>query len=369
MGHNNQRTILLVDPDLNRATSTATAIRRSLTDVSIEIVASEAAALCRIGAWAGSRYACVILPDDASDVATQAPFRTSIRKRCGKVRIPVIEAPRFARSTTALISRLGSTDAGWLSGKSLVGRILQVIDQTRSQQPQDTTPPNPESLPPEQSRPPRQRGQITSRTAMAMLRAIFEKDAATGTHCMWVGWLAAEIGRTIGAGNTQIEQLRTAGVLHDLGKLSIPGYILQKPGPLTQAERNVVDRHVMIGADLVARYEMNPLIERAIRCHHDWFDGTRVLSGCPDRTRPVYGRILAVADAFQSMIEERPYRPRNSTRQALDELKRCSGTQFDPRLVDAMLNLMTDAERTASRHPVPSPIRSQVATTPPVGTA
>lgn len=184
-----------------------------------------------------------------------------------------------------------------------------------------------------------------SHTAMAMARAIGEKDHATGAHCMWVGWLAAEVGRQLGMNEHQADQLHTAGVLHDLGKISVPSAILLKPGPLTQQERDLVDCHADIGADLVNRQHADIKIQQAIRYHHDWFDGSRGNSGKSGPNLPHYARILSVADSFQSMIEERPYRPALSIEEALCELRRCSGSQFDPDVVEVLAKVVTDQDR------------------------
>ncbi len=184
-----------------------------------------------------------------------------------------------------------------------------------------------------------------SRAAMAMARAIGEKDHATGAHCMWVGWVAAEIGRQLGLSEHQVDQLHTAGVLHDLGKISVPSAILLKPGPLTEQERDLVDCHADIGADLVSHQQADIKIQQAIRYHHDWYDGSRGTSGKRGQSLPHYARILSVADSFQSMIEERPYRPALSIEEALCELRRCCGSQFDPDVVEVLAQVVTDQDR------------------------
>ncbi len=175
---------------------------------------------------------------------------------------------------------------------------------------------------------------------MAMARAIREKDEATGDHCMWVGWLAAEIGQQLGLSLTQAERLRTAGILHDLGKICVPKSILHKPGPLTERERRLVRRHADIGADIVAHHDHDPQVQQAVRYHHDWYDGRQGRSHQRGSHLPLYARILAVADAFQSMVEERPYRRPRSSGEALQELRRCCGTQFDPDVVDALAAIL-----------------------------
>jgi len=180
-----------------------------------------------------------------------------------------------------------------------------------------------------------------SNEAMVMARAIAEKDQPTGSHCMWVGWLASQIARRMGMGAEQTETLHIAGILHDLGKIGIPEAILLKPGPLTEQERELIDCHAQIGAEIVARHKGDRRIQTAIRYHHDWFDGTKGISGLKGSRLPRSARILAVADSFQSMIEDRPYRSSLRPEQAVAELRRCSGTQFDPAIVEVLADIMT----------------------------
>jgi putative nucleotidyltransferase with HDIG domain len=185
---------------------------------------------------------------------------------------------------------------------------------------------------------------------MAMARAICEKDHATGAHCMWVGWLSAEIGRRLSMSPDEIEELRTAGILHDIGKIGVPDAILLKPGPLSTGERQVIDRHAEIGADLVARHHAGVAIRQAIRFHHDWYDGRRSASRRIGNDLPWYARILAVADAFQSMVEERPYRASRPPTEAIEELRRGSGTQFDPFIVEVLAEILDEAQAHEATH-------------------
>jgi putative nucleotidyltransferase with HDIG domain len=170
---------------------------------------------------------------------------------------------------------------------------------------------------------------------------------------MWVGWLAAEIAQRVGLSTLQTEQLRVAGILHDVGKIGLPEAILLKPGPLTESERNLVDCHAEIGASLLARHRADPEIQQAIRCHHDWYDGSRGVSGLSGEALPRSARILAVADSFQSMVEDRPYRPPRTAVEAVAELRRCSGGQFDPAIVEVVSEIMSSSAGRASAPDAP----------------
>jgi diguanylate cyclase (GGDEF)-like protein len=131
--------------------------------------------------------------------------------------------------------------------------------------------------------------------------------------------------------------LRLAGMLHDVGKVAVPDEILRKPGPLTEAEYAEVRRHPLIGADLVARVEgLDPIVPW-IRHSHEHFDGTGYPSGLRGEDIPVAARILLVADAFDAMTSDRPYRGALSHDEALQELQAQAGSQFDPRCVELLL--------------------------------
>lgn len=195
---------------------------------------------------------------------------------------------------------------------------------------------------------------MAARTTLVMGRAIAEKDHSTGSHCLWVGWLSAEIGRRLGLRKRRTEQLQVAGILHDLGKIGIPGTILLKPGPLSDWERDLVDSHAQIGAELVAYRGVSRRVRQAIQYHHDWYDGSKGQSGLRGKRLPQDARILAIADSFQSMIEDRPYRQRMTPDEAMAELRRCSGSQFDPAIVAVLAEIMELREPTeGAPHPTP----------------
>ena len=131
--------------------------------------------------------------------------------------------------------------------------------------------------------------------------------------------------------------LHLAGMLHDVGKVAVPDGILRKPGPLTEVEFDEVRRHSTIGADLVARVEgLDPIVPW-IRHSHEHFDGTGYPSGLRGEDIPLAARILLVADAFDAMTSDRPYRDALSHEEALRELEAHAGGQFDPRCVELLV--------------------------------
>jgi diguanylate cyclase (GGDEF)-like protein len=172
------------------------------------------------------------------------------------------------------------------------------------------------------------------RAAASLAKAVDARDAYTGSHSERVGELAARIARRLGGDEAQIELTRLAASLHDLGKLAIPEEILRKPGALNESERLVLQRHPQIGFRMLESLGVEPIAEWVLH-HHERWDG----DGYPNRLRgdeiPLGARIIFVADAYDAMTSERVYRKPLTPREALDELERCAGTQFDPQIVEA----------------------------------
>jgi diguanylate cyclase (GGDEF)-like protein len=172
------------------------------------------------------------------------------------------------------------------------------------------------------------------RAAASLAKAVDARDAYIGSHSDRVGELAARIARRLGVEESQVELTRVAASLHDLGKLAIPEEILRKPGALNASERLVLQRHPQIGHRMLESLGVEPIAEWVLH-HHERWDG----AGYPNRLRgeeiPLGARIIFVADAYDAMTSERVYREARSPSDALEELERCSGSQFDPTIVDA----------------------------------
>jgi diguanylate cyclase (GGDEF)-like protein/putative nucleotidyltransferase with HDIG domain len=184
------------------------------------------------------------------------------------------------------------------------------------------------------------------RAASSLAHAIDERDAYTGSHSYMVGELAARIATALGLDREQVELIRLAGSLHDLGKLAIPEEILRKPGPLNEAERLVLERHPQIGHRMLESLGVEPVASWVLH-HHERWDG----HGYPGRLAreqiPLGSRIVFVADAYDAMTTDRVYRRRVSHELAAAELGRCSGSQFDPRIVDTFIAGVGRAELVA----------------------
>jgi diguanylate cyclase (GGDEF)-like protein/putative nucleotidyltransferase with HDIG domain len=172
------------------------------------------------------------------------------------------------------------------------------------------------------------------RAAASLARAVDARDVYTGSHSERVADLAARTARRLGLAEEDVELTRLAGSLHDLGKLAIPEEILRKPGPLTEPERIVLERHPQIGFRMLESLGVDPVAEWVLH-HHERWDGSGYPDGLAGERIPLGARIIFVADAFDAMTSERVYRSRVLPAEAIAELERCAGTQFDPDVIAA----------------------------------
>ncbi len=143
---------------------------------------------------------------------------------------------------------------------------------------------------------------------------------------------------------THSARLRIAGLLHDVGKVGVPDHILRKPASLNGDELVAVRQHVTLGELIVKGIPNQNEVVGAISTHHERFDGNGYPRGLKGKEIPLLGRILAVADAYSAMISDRPYRQALPAEEAVAELRRVSGTQLDPEVVQAFLELLEEDE-------------------------
>ncbi|MFZ0342446.1 MAG: diguanylate cyclase [Gaiellaceae bacterium] len=173
------------------------------------------------------------------------------------------------------------------------------------------------------------------RAAESLAKAVDERDAYTGSHSQRVGEYSARIARRLGADDAAVELTRLAGNLHDLGKLAIPEEVLRKPDELSEAERLILERHPQIGYRMLESLGVQPVAEWVLH-HHERWDGAGYPNRLVGEQIPLGARIVFVADAYDAMTSERAYSQAMSQRDALAELERCAGTQFDPAVVKAL---------------------------------
>ena len=155
---------------------------------------------------------------------------------------------------------------------------------------------------------------------------------------------------TLGLAEDRVDRIHAAGVLHDLGKLGIADAILYKPGPLDNGEWKEIMRHPEIGARILEHAGLSD-IAGWVRAHHERLDGRGYPKGIGGHEIPLEARILAVADAYEAMVADRPYRAGMPAGSACEELLRCSGTQFDPAIVDAFLAALERGEEELDAQP------------------
>ncbi len=201
--------------------------------------------------------------------------------------------------------------------------------------------------------------EMFTQTIDALAHAVDNRDPFTGQHSRRVKTIAGDIGAVMRLGVADLEALEWGGLLHDVGKIGVPDSVLLKQDRLTRDERMMMNSHPVLGAQIIQPVTRLARELPIIRHHHEWYNG----SGYPDRLIgdeiPLLARILHVADSFEAMTAARPYRMTPLTaEQALAELRKFAGIQFDPRVVDAFVNThwvegVEDPGRTTQTPPIP----------------
>lgn len=172
-------------------------------------------------------------------------------------------------------------------------------------------------------------------TLKALVTSLEAKDPYTKEHSERVTFFALKLAEEMGCPEEEMDSLRFAGPLHDIGKIGIRDHILMKPGKLTREEYEIIKTHPVIGAEIVKHLGLLPAETAIVRHHHERWDGNGYPDGLKERDIPRLSRILAIADTFDAITSSRPYRKAGSFTFAIEEIKRYSGIQFDPECVDA----------------------------------
>ncbi len=176
------------------------------------------------------------------------------------------------------------------------------------------------------------------RSIASLVRAIDARDNYTMNHCRRTTLYAIHLARFIGCSLDVIDAFRFAGPLHDVGKIGIRDAILLKPERLTKEEFEIMKSHPMIGEDIVGILSLGELETAIVRNHHERFDGRGYPDGLGGKDIPLVARIFAVVDTYDAMTTTRPYRPARTHEEAIAELIRCSGSQFDREIVEAFID-------------------------------
>ncbi len=174
----------------------------------------------------------------------------------------------------------------------------------------------------------------------SLVIALEAKDKYTAGHSKRVGEIALTMAREIGLSKEDLENLRWGSLLHDVGKIAVDQVVQNKPGRLTAEEHEHIMIHSQVGAEIV-RPVVNPMVVEIVEHHHDRYDGEDSHQAISGKDIPLGARILAVADTFDAMTSDRPYRRALPIAQSLAEIQKCGGSQFDPEIVNVFLKLYT----------------------------
>lgn len=177
-------------------------------------------------------------------------------------------------------------------------------------------------------------------TVEALVRAIEAKDSYTKGHSENVALFAVAIAREMGFTADQLEEMRVGGVLHDVGKIGVPEMIINKNNALTEEEWAIIKEHPRVAAKILDPFNTSKEVLAMVYHHHERYDGKGYPAGLRGNDIPLAARILKVADSFEAMVSNRAYRAAMSRSEAMQELKACSGTQFDPAVVTAFMRAL-----------------------------
>jgi putative nucleotidyltransferase with HDIG domain len=177
-------------------------------------------------------------------------------------------------------------------------------------------------------------------TVLSLAKAVDARDSYTSDHSQRLAVWAESVAVELGCDESEIQDILWAALLHDIGKIGVPDDILRKPGPLTEAEWSIMKQHPIIGAEIIDPVRSLSEVAPLIRAHQEKYDGSGYPDGLVGEAIPLGARILAVVDAYSAITDDRVYRQARSHAEAVEELRRCAGTQFDPQVVEVFLALL-----------------------------
>jgi diguanylate cyclase (GGDEF)-like protein/putative nucleotidyltransferase with HDIG domain len=183
-------------------------------------------------------------------------------------------------------------------------------------------------------------GVLAEDTIAGLAEALLERDRYTGEHSEVVAELAAQVARSLGLGEREVERVRAAALLHDIGKVGIPDDILHKARDLSEAEWHTMREHPVIGERIVRTIPGLGPVARIIRHEHERFDGSGYPDGLTGAEIPIGARIILACDAYHAMTSDRPYRQAMSHGQAIRELAEGAGSQFDPQVTEVLIGYL-----------------------------
>src|SRR5687767_9151183 len=195
----------------------------------------------------------------------------------------------------------------------------------------------------------RRRAQLMSEVHLAAVEAlalaIDAKDQTAPNHVRRVQAFATGLARAVGMSEDEVQGVRTAALLHDIGKLAVPEHILAKPGPLTHEEFQKVRTHPQVGADIIASVPFPYPVAPLILSHHERWDGRGYPAGLKENEIPLGARVLCIVDYFDALTSDRPYHRGISVDAALALIQQEAGKALDPRVVDAFVTRLPELQR------------------------
>ena len=178
-------------------------------------------------------------------------------------------------------------------------------------------------------------------TILSIANAVEARDKRTGRHSFRVAVYSMLIAAELGFEDEELENIRQISLLHDIGKLGVPDSILNKRGKLTAEEYEIMKKHVDIGGEILKDFSYIKNVADGAKYHHERYDGKGYTCGLKGEDIPITARIIGIADAFDAMTSNRVYRTAMKMEDVIEELKAGKGTQFDPKLVEIMLELVS----------------------------
>ncbi|MBR1754127.1 HD domain-containing protein [bacterium] len=183
------------------------------------------------------------------------------------------------------------------------------------------------------------------KTIKSIAHVLDAKDKYTHGHSLRVTLYSLVIAKQLNLPDKMLEEIETTGLLHDIGKIAIPEEILHKPEKLDNQEYNIIKDHTTIGEKLVNKIDRLKIVGVCLRAHHERYDGKGYPKGLKGEEIPLYARIIAIADTYDAMTSDRPYREALSHKTAVQEIEKCAGAQFDPKLVKIFIEQEREIER------------------------
>jgi len=190
-------------------------------------------------------------------------------------------------------------------------------------------------------------------TVIAFSEALDAKDQYTAGHSRRVMEYSVDIGKRMGLGEDDIEQLKKAALLHDIGKIGVPDAVLHKEGKLSDVEYSIIKSHSEIGANILKSIKSFKHLVPSVYHHHERFDGSGYPQGIKGEQIPLHARIITITDSFDAITSNRPYRKAFSLKDAISELEQNKGIQFDPYITDIFIGILNDSPYYFSLHREP----------------